>query len=288
MYPSSASSSRPPGCGKIAMSGAWPELVRSRIVFVKSWSAVYWIVMPLSASNSSSDARKPSCSWPPNAPRIVTTPSPSASALSAMPSPPPPGAPPPPWFGLFRQPVRIIAPAVAVHASATRRRLSPRIATPSSVCAKGVADSHPPIGTVQPDNYRCGGVPGPPGAVIELRPRRAQCSTASRRCPRCPTAPGRPVVERALGVPSAGLRPVAAAEQGAGDRGGVGGHLGERVAQVLVAELLLGDRGEQHRPPHQLLGERGGGAVGVARDLVEHVGAERQSAPVEREQRAPG
>src|SRR5690606_438758 len=38
----------------------------------------------------------------------------------------------------------IIAPAVAVHASATRRRLSPRIATPSSVCAKGVADSHPP------------------------------------------------------------------------------------------------------------------------------------------------
>src|SRR5690606_38043875 len=44
-----------------------------------------------------------------------------------------------------------------------------------------------------------------------------------------------------LGVPSAGLRPVAAAEQGAGDRGGVGGHLGERVAQVLVAELLLGD-----------------------------------------------
>ena len=62
------------------------------MVVVKSWSDVYWILMPLLFSKSASEALKFFSSSPPKAPRIVTTLSPSAVPPSMKPPAPPPPA----------------------------------------------------------------------------------------------------------------------------------------------------------------------------------------------------
>ncbi len=109
----SESSSRPPGCGKIAMSGASPLVTRWTTVSVKSVSAVYFTSMPDSSSNATSDASKASCSAPPKAPRMVTVPSPAVPL--AAPPPPPPSSD-------CRHPEVTIA-SVATAPSAANRRL---------------------------------------------------------------------------------------------------------------------------------------------------------------------
>src|SRR5699024_5089460 len=54
-----------------------------------SWSEVYWTVIPVRSLNSASDSLNRVASSPPKAPRMVTTPSASDSALSG-PNPPSP------------------------------------------------------------------------------------------------------------------------------------------------------------------------------------------------------
>lgn len=60
------------------VSGLSPALTFCLMVVVKSWSEVYCTLMPDDFSNSAIEATNCFSSSPPNAPRIVTTLSPSA------------------------------------------------------------------------------------------------------------------------------------------------------------------------------------------------------------------